>query len=411
MSAPADTRNATLDDLVSVLRDREARKVDIVVPASQLRSKDGVLIVTGAEQEITLDGVTTVDGHYRPTKVCDEGLADKLGIPIKYLSRMREQAVDLYDANVNSWLRGRTVRRVSGPEVIRPADPRSFMVRGLRGAGEGVARALLSDTYRRIDDLDTLMTALGAIRDTGTDVEVHSCSLTERRMYVDVFAPAVAGLAPVLLHGYRNPFAHPETDASRQHGRDAEQWARMAEQHGLGRLDGGEPIVFAGFRLTNSEVGGGTCCITPRLVVQVCTNGMTIQQDAIRNVHLGSRMDEGLIQWSDDTQRKNLELIQAQTRDAVTTFLNPEYLARKLGQIEEKAGRPVDSPEESIQVVAKALKFTEAEQAGILSHFVRGGQMTAGGVLNAVTSFAQTIPDADRSDAVEAQALRVLSLV
>ncbi|MBJ6628722.1 DUF932 domain-containing protein, partial [Streptomyces sp. I4(2020)] len=45
----------------------------------------------------------------------------------------------------------------------------------------------------------------------------------------------------------------------------------------------------------------------------------------------------------------------------------------------------------------------------ILSHFVRGGQMTAGGVMQAVTSTAQTLTDADQAAALEALALPALT--
>lgn len=412
MTAPTATRNATLDDLVTVLRDQESRKLDMVLPASAIRAKDGALVVTGGGVEITEDGVTSVDGRYVPTRVCDEGISEKLGIPGKYLARMRAEAVDLYDANVTGWLAGRSIRRASGVEVIRPGDERSFLLRGFRGGdGAGVARALLSDTYRRMDDLDVLSAALQAVKDSGTEIEILGCSLTERRMYVDVFAPSVLALAPVLLDGYRSPFDDAALDETRRYGRDAAAWERLSALHGLGSNSKGQPVVFAGWRLSNSEVGGGSFSIKPRLLVQWCTNGMTIDQDAIRNVHLGARLDEGLIQWSEDTHRKHLDLITAKTRDAVATFLDVDYLTKKLASIEELAGKPVDAPQETIRILGTALKLTQAEQDGILGHFVRGGQMTAGGVLNAVTSYAQTIPSADRADAVEGLALRALAMV
>ena len=46
----------------------------------------------------------------------------------------------------------------------------------------------------------------------------------------------------------------------------------------------------------------------------------------------------------------------------------------------------------------------------ILGHFIRGGQLTAGGVMQAVTSVAQTLDDADAAHELEAQAVRVLDL-
>ncbi|MET8642910.1 hypothetical protein ACFVHS_37650 [Streptomyces sp. NPDC057746] len=45
----------------------------------------------------------------------------------------------------------------------------------------------------------------------------------------------------------------------------------------------------------------------------------------------------------------------------------------------------------------------------ILTHFVRGGQMTAGGVMQADTSTAQTLTDTDQAAALEALELPALT--
>jgi cell wall-associated NlpC family hydrolase len=84
-------------------------------------------------------------------------------------------------------------------------------------------------------------------------------------------------------------------------------------------------VVFAGFAVANSETGCGACTITPRLVAQVCANGMTITRDAMRAVHLGERVEEG-IRWSGDTLDRQLTLVTAKARDAVTAFLSPGYV-------------------------------------------------------------------------------------
>ena len=57
-------------------------------------------------------------------------------------------------------------------------------------------------------------------------------------------------------------------------------------------------MVFAGWVLSNSETGCGAFTITPRLVVHVCRNGMTITKDALRAVHLGAA---GV--WGDPLER------------------------------------------------------------------------------------------------------------
>jgi len=227
---------------------------------------------------------------------------------------------------------------------------------------------------------------------------------------VDVYAPAVAALAPVLLGGYRNPFDNESVERVNS-APDAEYWRGVAAREGQGYAPGTEPIVFAGFRISNSETGNGAFTIAPKLMVKICRNGLVISQDAIRHVHLGSRLDDGIVKWSHDTHRKTLALITAKATDAVRTFLDVDYLTRTLTRIEERAGKPVIKAPETIKVVGKALGFTQDEQDGILQHFILGGQMTAGGVLNAVTSFSQTLTDADRADTLDGKALRVLSLI
>jgi hypothetical protein len=381
MTVQTTTRNATLQDLVALLKDHQSRKIDMVIPANTLRANQANLIVEGAGQEITEDGVTTVDGIYRPTDVADEGLANKLKIPSAYLKRLRAERPDLYDANVNGWLHGGvtdTTRRY-------PADSRKFLLRAFRGddGGEGVARAFLSDRYGIIDNFDVLVAAMKGIQQSGAQATIDRCDLSDRKMYVRVSAPDVAVMAPELLRGYRSPFS----------GQSGEEL----------------PVVHAGFVISNSEVGNGSYTLIPQVVVQVCSNGMTRTVDAMRRTHIGERMDQGVVQWSAGTERKSLELITSMTQDAVATFLDTGYVQKVVDEVTERATKPVAS--DAVQEVTKRLRFTDEESAGVLDHFIRGGQVTAGGVMQAVTSFSQTVPNADRAYELEALGMEALVLV
>jgi hypothetical protein len=329
-------------------------------------------VIAGADPILGLDGVTMTAGTYTPTEVCDQGLADKLGIPAAYLRRMREQRPGLYDANVNGWL---------------DADPRKFLIRCLRpttGTGPGAARAFLSDGYRRIDNLDVLLAALNGVRDAGVPVEIDGCDLTERKMYVRVVCEQVAVLAPALLADYRSPFT--------------------------GAAGADNPAVFAGFVVSNSETGCGAFTLTPRLVVQVCRNGLTITRDAIRAVHLGERLDEGVVTWSGNTLDKTLALVTARTTDAVATFLEPGYADRVIRAVTAQAGHALEDPQDAVAVVSQRLRFTDAQQADIMAHFIRGGDLTAGGILHAVTSAAQSQDEADTAHEMESVGLRALEI-
>lgn len=375
------TRNADLGGVLEMLQTQQTRKHDIVVPASRVFSHHANLVVAGAEQEITLDGVTDVNGVYRPTTVADENIATKLGIPRAYLRTMRENRPDLYDANVNGWLRG----GVNRDSVVAEPDSRSFLIRTFKGddGGEGIARALLSDTYKVIDNLDVLMSALDGIKAAGVDVQIDGGDLTERRMVVRVVAPEVQALAPTLLKGYRSPFT--------------------------GQTGDENPTVFAGFQISNSEVGGGAFTIVPRLVVQVCNNGMTITKDALRNVHLGGKMEEGVIRWSDETNQKSLDLVKSRTADAVRTFLDVDYMRKVIERAEREATKEVESVD-AVRDITKPLGYTEEQIDGIMSHFVKGGQMTRMGVHNAATAYAQTVSNGDDAYEIESRAGVLLGL-
>lgn len=384
-------RNASLADLAEILRDQQLRKLDVVAPASSLHMENGVLVLTGTEPVVDDDGVTLADGYYRPTAVFDEGVADKLQIPVQYLKRLREQRPDLYDANVNGWLHGARgwLADPDGVEHVGDTaepDARSFMVRCFRGGdgSEGVARAFLSDRYRTVDNLDVLTAALEGVKAAGVVIDVAGCDLTDRRMYVRITAPEVQALAPKLLARYRSPFS--------------------------GAMGADNPTVFAGLELSNSETGGGAFTLVPRLVVQVCKNGMKITKDAVREVHLGGQLDAGVVRWSESTQQRNLELVTAKTADAVATFLDVGYMETVIAGLEEKCEAPVSDAQATIQNIGSQLRFSQERIDGVLDHFIQGADLTAGGVLHAVTSYAQTVDDADQAAEIEASAFRAFDL-
>lgn len=411
MSLPTSVRHAELSDLVGLLNRQQTSKVDVVVPASALLAREGFVELSGVGPVVDERGVTLVDGVYRPTAAADAQLGTKLKIPVGYLKWLREQQrTDLYDHNVNGLLHGPDDPRLPGQP-----DERSFLLRLFASgvAGEaGVLRAFLSDRYGIIDHLDVLTAVLDGITAADTDVEIRSCDLTESSMHCKVYSPKVSALAPTLLAGYRNPFDNPDLEAERRRVvGDLHRWRGVAARTGQGYRPGSEPVVFAGFRFSNSETGHHAVTLKPELVIQICGNGLTLPLFSHTRRHLGDKLDIGTVgSWSQDTQRKRLAVITAETRDKVSEWLSPEFLSARVNELERDAAAPVRQPDKTIEVVAKKLGFSEEERTGILSHFIAAGQLTAAGIANAVTSFSQTIPDADRADALDDVALQAMTL-
>ena len=229
------------------------------------------------------------------------------------------------------------------------------------------------------------MATLTGVRAAGVEVDIDGADLSDRRMSVRLTCPEVTAYADEILGGYRSPFS--------------------------GETGSDNPTVFAGLVVKNSETGGGAFTIVPRLVVQVCNNGLQLTKDAMRAIHLGGKLDEGVIKWSDDTQRQELELVTSKTRDAVATFLDIGYMKAKITELQELAGVDVTKPADTIQRVGRKVGWSEMEQDEILSHFIKGGQTTALGVAQAVTSYAQTVKSIDRQDELETSALVAAELV
>jgi hypothetical protein len=136
---------------------------------------------------------------------------------------------------------------------------------------------------------------------------------------------------------------------------------------------------------------------------------MTITRDAVRAVHLGERLEEG-VRWSGDTLDRQLALVTAKARDAVTAFLSPGYAERVVRGLEKKAGHAVTDAAKTVEVISGRLRYSEAQQAEILDHFIKGGDLTAGGIMHAVTSAAQLQDNGDASWDLENTALDALTL-
>lgn len=396
LQVPTTLRSVPLDVLVGVLREQNDVRYDVVVPAAALRYENGHLIVAdGAARFVDGPdglGMTNADAILAPTDIMEDGIADRLGIPRGYLRRMRETgqrviiedgpdvAIDasLLDANVNAWLQAQA------------AQGKRFLVRAFRRDDPdevGIGRAFLSNKFGLgMDNLDVIMAALRGARAAGADTSTLTVvgDLSERNMRVIIDAPEIAALAPEAL---RSRYRDPRT----------------------GRTGADYPLVNAGIALGNSETGGGAMTATPRLTFQVCKNGMTRTIDAVRAVHIGGRLDDGIIRWSEETHQANVELVTAKTRDAIATFLNVDYVKKVMAEIDEAYETPISDAAGTIERVSRKHLFSEEEQASILDAFIKGGDLTAGGVMQAVTYAAQDVENPDRASELEDVALDVLT--
>ncbi|WP_199512207.1 DUF932 domain-containing protein [Nucisporomicrobium flavum] len=363
-----------MNTLIATLRDQHTRSVDVIAGAATLHADNGNLIIPRTAPLLTTTGVDLATGTFKLSDVALGGVGAKLSVPVDYLRRMGRENIPALDFNINTWLE---------------RDDRRFLVRCLRrstGSSVGTARAFLSDRYLRIDNLDVLMAAIKGIEKAGVAVNIASCDLTDRRMYVRFVSPEVQVMAPELLRNYRSPFD--------------------------GRRGSDLPVISGGFLLKNSETGYGRYSLAPWLRIEVCSNGQTVERGTVGRTHLGARItdDDGIVDPSAETMKALLQLITSQTVDTIRNYLNVDFVARAVADLERAAGVTVRKPEATIKVVSQQLHYTQDQQDAILAHFIAGADLSAGGIMQAVTSVARSIDDADAAYRMETTASKALRL-
>ena len=365
-------RNVELPELVDALKEENLQKRDVVIPSTQLHMEGGVLEAYGEEYKPNFN--FQLPSHHEVlqtpldlTETAHTHIEQKLGIPKKYYERMRSDNVELLDENVNSWL--------------QMADKNYFLRCFMDSSNNlSVCRALLSDRFKVIDNYDVLFAALDAIKESNIPVEVKSCDITEKKMYVQFICPEFNITHKELLERYKNPETGDVSDK-----------------------------IITGFILSNSEVGCGQFSISPRAIVGACSNGLIFHDDSFKRTHLGQKMEENSsIQWSERTKEVNYELIMSQVKDAINTYASEDYIGGKMDEIARKAGVELEYPLDAVKNVCSNINLSQEKEADILNYFVKSGDTTGFGITQAITFCAQKCESADEQFDLEVAGMNLI---
>lgn len=301
-----------------------------------------------------------------PTRKAHRQLAGRANVPAAYYDRILGGHGDL-------WVHTMT-------ELT--ADTTPALYRMIVDGPTATLRAALSDRYQVIDNVDILTTLLRAFTESGlgdSDLEVRGdFDAADGALRLRVVVPAIGINARDLVAKYRSPF-------DRRTGEEL-------------------PMIFAGIEVANSETGNGAYSIKPRVELQVCRNGMVrdVAGEQFRRVHLGARLESGVIAWSEETRQRQLELVASAARDAITTFISPEYLRRVVDEASAAAGVEVASVESAMRSVVTTASLSDDEASAVLDAFMRSGDTSVLGLAHAVTAAAQDVTDGERQSEMEA---------
>lgn len=296
-----------------------------------------------------------------------EQIAGQAGIPRDYYKRMLAERPELLATNVNTWFTA-----APAPRMLRTLD--------------GRARALLSDKFRPLDNFELLEAALPAMQ--SANLEIVSCEVTERRLYVKAVDRAIQRHIPAGYH---------MGDGS----------------HVAFKVPNGEVIPAVCFG--NSEIGSGALSVTGGYLDGGCTNLMwSFRERGLRKTHLGSRLDVGDELYRVLTAETRVSMdktVWLTFRDAVKAAISPEGFDALCETLRAAAGEQITGdPTKVVEITAKRFGLTDGQRIGVLQHLIRGGDLSKFGLANAVTSVANDTEDYDMATDLERLGGQIIEL-
>lgn len=344
----------TLSQLATRIADDSKMKKDFIAPGEKLS-----MVITETERQH--NGATILSptpairifdtaGTFPLNEVAHNQIGTRLGIPARYYDRMREEEPGLLALNVNAWLQSKDQR----------AEKR--MIRTLRGN----MRAFLSNSYHRIENEEIAAVAL-PILSTIPDIKIVSAEVTDKRLYIQATTPRISG-----------------------------------------EVKKGD-VVQAGIVISNSEVGAGAVSVASMDYRLRCLNGM-ISADRYRARHVGRKVDDNEELWSDETRRSDDRTVLLKVRDMVTAAVDEKRFQARLGKMKDLASSAeVENPTAAVMVLGQKIGATDGEVDGILKSFIKAKDLSAWGLVNAVTAQAHVSKSYDRAVELEAMGGQLLA--
>lgn len=283
-------------------------------------------------------------------------IATRLKIPTRYYDRMRKEAPQLLVDSTKHWFND---------------NPEKRMVRTL----DGKARAFLSNSYKRIDNMQIASAVLPELM--GKDeIEIISSDITSSKMYIQARFPRMEGEVRV------------------------------------------GDVVQGGLIITNSEIGKGSLDIRPMMYRLICTNGMvtgnTMENGRLKRRHLGARIEsdnDDFTIYSDETLQADDHALMLKIRDSIKALSDPALFAKLMEEMRQAANSDkIKNPIAATEVMAKSFALPESERHSFLENLIRDQDYTKWGVLNAVTQIANSHDSYDRAIELEELGGKVLNM-
>ena len=331
----------SLREVAMELERQSKAKRDYIAPMNGMRLKDD-----GRTFEIS-NRETGESMEFGTSSLFHRQTASTLGIPAKYYDTMQAQKPGLLAENVNAWFSDRD---------------QPFMVRTMDYGNGYTARALLSERYRRIDNLEIASAVLPLF--AGNDkFDMASTEVTDSRLYLKVVNKR---LEMEVVPG---------------------------------------DIVQAGVVISNSEVGLGAVSVKPLVYRLVCSNGAIVDSFGERKTHVGraaKAIEESFDIYSDETLEAEDRAFILRLKDATMAAIEESRFAQIVDKLKESVGVPITGRvQDVVELTGRTYGLNQTEQDGILNYLIQGGDLSLYGLSNAVTRASQDVESYDRATELE----------
>jgi hypothetical protein len=378
LHAQLDRQRVRADQLVETLREKRSRSFDFIadtrslqmapVPdeiAADLPQIEEVQRLEGRKPKVAIMPTNQDDewfvnfGPLAANANAHEQVSQKTPIGSRYYKHMLATDPELLCANVNRWWQRQPQKRMVRAEMTPENGHKPL----------GFARAFLSNSYRRLDNLEVCDAMLPMLTDADSPWNITQAGITDIAVHIEAKAPTVCGEVRV-----------------------------------------GEPVMLA-VKIQTGEVGNRALTAQAGMYTLKCSNLLMVPSWCQRQVHLGRAENEFVELLSEATLRKEDQLVIDKMRDVVAAMHDVERFAALLATAQASADRDqagLKSPVHATQLLARDAQLTEAEGVLVWNEMMKEGDPTIWGLTSALTATSRGL-EFERKAQLEAVAGKVLN--
>jgi hypothetical protein len=341
-----------IEELKNKLKAERKLKVDYVVDSNKIETRYDV-------------DTNTIKLRIRDGKMDNQwfNMNEWMHTQVADKSHIWKQQYDWLMENGHQELLTKNINELINHDEIINKEKKNRIIRTMGDT----ARALVYDGYKAIDNSDMFeyfIDIIKTLNQGGLDIVIDKCEVTQRKIYMRAVSNKLTDTI----------FGEVKRDVD---GKIVKDGLKVGD------------IINGGIQISNSEVGDGSYCVEPFIMVLKCSNGL-ISNKAVRRRHLGPKQKEQEIRWSELTRELHDKVLWSELNDLVFDTFKPEVFREWVDSINQVASEPISKPVETVNVLVKSYKqFRKEANEALLTRFAEYG-FTRWGLTQAVTDYAKS---------------------